>query len=43
MGIKELEHNKTYKYLEIDEANGSNHAINKEKEKKRILYKNKSY
>ena len=34
MEITELEHNKTYKYLGINEANDINHTINKEKIRK---------
>ena len=36
MEIIEFEHNKTYKYLRINEANGISHARNREKEKNHL-------
>ena len=41
MEITELEHNKTYKYLRINDANGKNHILNKEKIRK--FHENKSH
>ena len=41
--ITELEHNKTYEYFGINEANGVNNSVNKKKNYKRILSENKSY
>ena len=41
MEIKELDLNKFYKYLVVNEANGINHYINKEK-RQTILLENKS-
>ena len=37
MEITELEHDKTNKYLGMNEANGINHTMNEEKIQKRIL------
>ena len=34
MEITELEHNETYKYFRINEANSINHIMNKENKKR---------
>ena len=43
MEITELEHNKTYKYFGINEMNGINHAIDKEKIRKDFYKRTERY
>ena len=39
MEIPKLEHDKTYKYIRINQSNSINYTINKEKKKEKLFYR----